>query len=335
MKIILFFILLTSCIFSLFANTKPHEQEHAVQQFIHKMVSQYHFKKDRLDKLFNSIKKNQAVIDLMNRPYEAKPWYDYQKLFVSESHITNGVLFWRKYRGVLKKVSERTGVPPQIIVAIIGVESRYGQHKGTYPALETLYSFAFYFPRRAEFFQHELAQYLLLCREQKWDPLHIKGSYAAALGQPQFMPSSYRAYAKGYKQQEAKVNLFDYEPDVIASVANYFAAHGWQKQQPIAIEAKVNRPLPSSIEIAERSSHLKKPYTTLQQYAEYGVTPMSQTTMSREAILLRYDLAQGHQYWFGFYNFYVITRYNRSILYAMAVYQLSEKIKVQYEKQYH
>lgn len=318
-------------VFNLSAANPPLSKPEAL--FIDKMVSEHQFNKTVLDKMFTRLNKNQKIITLMNKPYEAKPWYLYKKLFVTKSKTDNGVKFWRQYRGVLKNVSERTGVPPQIIVAIIGVESRYGLHKGKLPTLNALYTLAFHYPRRSRFFERELGQFLLLCREQSWNPFSIKGSYAGALGQPQFMPSSYRAYAKAYKHDN-KINLFDNEPDVISSVANYFMVHGWRKNQPITAKAIVSKGQTDNITYADRKSRNVKPKTQLRAYLNEGVQPAEKLKLSRKAILLRYELAKGHNYWFGFYNFYVITRYNKSILYAMAVHQLADKIKAQYDRQY-
>lgn len=307
--------------------TKP--QTH----FIKNMVKEHHFNKATLEKMFLRLNKNEKIIKLINKPYEAKPWYMYKKLFVTKTKIDNGVKFWHKYQDVLKNVSARTGVPPEIIIAIIGVESRYGTYKGKLPTLKALYTLAFYYPRRSPFFERELAQFLLLCREQSWEPFSIKGSYAGALGQPQFMPSSYRAYAKAYKH-EKKINLFDNEGDVISSVANYFMVHGWRKDQPITGKVIIKKAPTDTLKFADRTSRNVKPKISLRQYISEGVQPVNQNKLSRKAILLRYELAKGHKFWFGFNNFYVITRYNRSILYAMAVHQLANNIKTQYDRQY-
>lgn len=305
----------------------------AQQLFIDKMVTEYHFNRNNLLNMFTRLHKNQKIIDLMNKPYEAKPWFQYRKLFVTKNKVENGVKFWRKYRSVLKHVSTETGVPPQIIVAIIGVESRYGTHKGKLPTLNTLYTLAFYYPKRARFFERELEQFLILCREQDWNPYTIKGSYAGALGQPQFMPSSYRAYARAFKHDK-KINLFDNEADVISSVGNYFKQQGWRKEQPVTVKAIVSQWQHKDMLIADRKSRKIKPKQTIKQYLDYGVQPTEQHKLSRKAILLRYELAKGHSYWLAFHNFYVITRYNKSILYAMAVYQLADKIKQQYHRQH-
>ena len=318
-------------VFNLSATNRPLSKPESL--FINKMVTEYQFNQTALENMFARLNKDQSIIDLMNKPYEAKPWYLYKKLFITQNRIENGAKFWHQYHSVLQQVSARTGVPPQIIVAIIGVESRYGAYKGKLPTLNTLYTLAFYYPRRSEFFQKELAQFLLLCREQSWDPFSIKGSYAGALGQPQFMPSSYRAYAKAFNHDK-QINLFDNEADVISSVANYFMLQGWRKNEPVTSKAIVNKWLQDNTAFADRTSRNVKPKITLKQYLNDGVRPFDKHELSRKAILLRYELANGHNYWFGFYNFYVITRYNKSILYAMAVYQLADKIKTEYHRQY-
>jgi len=315
------------------AQTTKASEKGDVKHFIEKMVHQYHFKQEKLQALFNKVQVNQHAIDLMNTPYEMKPWYLYRKHFIQENRIQQGVIFWRQHRHILATVAQRTGVPAEYIIAIIGVESRYGKTEGTFPAFDILYTFAFHYPRRADFFRNELKEYLLLCREQQWDPLSIHGSYAAALGQAQFMPSNYRIYAKSY--DDAKhIDLFNSEADVIASIANYFYLHGWQRNQPVASQAIVIGQQYKQLPIQDRNSKISKLKMTLAQLQHFGVRPAQSHAADLKATFMRFDLKNKEIYWLGFHNFYVITRYNTSKLYALAIYQLATQIKQQYQRRY-
>lgn len=313
--------------------TKP-VKHHPIKAFIAKMVADYHFNKQKLEILFKKVHFSQHVIDKMNTPYEAKPWYIYKKHFLTQKRIQQGVVYWRKHRQILTNVAQRTGVPPEFIVAIIGIESNYGEKQGHYLAFDSLYTLSFYYPRRAPFFQNELKEYLLLCREQNWNPLLIQGSYAAALGQAQFMPSNYRTYAKSYRGNE-KVNLFDNNADIIASIANYFYAYGWQRNQPVASKAVVKGHKYQQLPIQDRNSKISKPDLTLAKLQKYNVKTAAHYPLNYKATFIRFELKKGQTYWLGYHNFYVITRYNTSKLYALAVYQLAMKIKQQYHLRYH
>ena len=325
--IILGTLLVTS--FVGFAQTTKPIKNNEVNNFIQEMVHQYHFNQEKLEKLFNKAQLNQQAIDLMNTPYEAKPWYLYKKHFIQAKRIQQGVLFWQRHQKILATVAQRTGVPAEYIVAIIGVESHYGQIEGAFPAFDILYTFAFHYPRRAPFFRNELKEYLLLCREQAWDPLSIHGSYAAALGQAQFMPSNYRAFGKSYSGNK-HVNLFNQPADVIASIANYFYRNGWQRDQPVASKAIITGNKYQQLPIQDRNSKINIPTMTLSQFRKLGVRPNKYYAANLKATFMRFDLPKNKVYWLGFTNFYVITLYNTSKLYALAVYQLATKIKQQY-----
>lgn len=316
------------------AETAKSAKHPLIKAFIEKMVTDYHFNKQKLETLFKKVHFDQHVIDKMNTPYEAKPWYIYKKHFLKKRRIQQGVIFWRQHRQILTNIAKRTGVPPEYIVAIIGVESHYGEKQGHYSAFDALYTLSFHYPRRAPFFQNELKEYLLLCREQNWNPLLIQGSYAAALGQAQFMPSSYRAYAKSY-QGTNKVNLFNNDADIIASIANYFYAYGWQRHQPVASKAIVSGHKYQQLPIQDRNSKISKPNLTLTELQKFGVHTPAHYPLNYKATFMRFDLKKGKTYWLGYHNFYVITRYNTSKLYALAVYQLAMQIKQQYHLRYH
>lgn len=290
-----------------------------VKIFIDQMVKNHGFRRQELVTLFDKVSIQQSIIDAMNRPAEGKPWYQYRPIFITEQSISNGVAYYKNNKAALDRAEKQFGVPAEIIVAIIGVETRYGKNKGSYSVLEALSTLAFDYPKRAPFFKDELEQYLILTREEKIDPLSLKGSYAGAMGTPQFMPSSYRAWAIDFAG-DGKRNLWTNDVDAIGSVANYFVAHGWQKNQPVIFPAKLTNP----IVVTE---NISKPNTPYKVYKNKGVKINVALPDEELTTLLTYDNGKNLDYWLGLNNFYVITTYNKSPLYALAVYQLSEEIK--------
>ncbi|WP_223787162.1 lytic murein transglycosylase B [Marinicella meishanensis] len=249
----------------------------------------------------------QGIIDAMNRPAEKTlQWHEYRKIFMTDKRTREGVAFWQQHQAVLDQVSAATGVPPEIIVAIIGVETFYGRIKGNHKVLDALYTLAFDYPKRSKFFTSELKHFLLLAQENHVDPLAAKGSYAGAMGYGQFMPSSYRHYAVDF-EADAKIDLLNNPQDAIASVANYLEKHKWQPGG--AVLKAIEQP------------NLNIKYNQLKPHLEDHQTKQKFT-------VLQLDLADGSQaYWQGFHNFYVISRYNHSHMYVNAVYQLSQAIK--------
>jgi membrane-bound lytic murein transglycosylase B len=290
-----------------------------VKAFISEMVEKHGFKRSELVSIMNKATIQQSIIDAMNRPAEGKPWYQYRPIFITEQSINSGVAYYQTHKDALKRAEREYGVPAEMIVAIIGVETRYGKNKGSYSVLDALSTLAFDYPKRAPFFKSELEAFLLLTREEKIDPTTLKGSYAGAMGTPQFMPSSYRAWAVDFTGN-GKRNLWDNDTDAIGSVANYFAKHGWQKNEPIAFKAQLSTPI-------DIPSNVVKPTTPFKVYKSKGVKISGKLPDEALTSLLAYDDGQSHEYWLGLNNFYVITKYNSSPLYALAVYQLSEEIK--------
>lgn len=294
-----------------------------VQAFIQTMVQKHNFKKQELVSLFNNVKLRPQVIRHINKPLEKEPWRLYQMLFVNEWRITHGVEFWNKYADTLQQAEKVFGVPASIIVATIGIETRYGQRVGEYRVIDSLSNLAFSDSPRATFFRKELTEFLLLTREQSLNPLKIMGSYAGAIGQPQFMPSSYRHYAVNFSGS-GKTDLMNDEVDVIGSIANYYRKHGWYTNDPVAVQAIV---------IGDRYNYLMRNGSGSQAYsitelAQYGIVP--KITVEHDNLnvrIIELDNRYSKEYWLGFPNFYVIKRYNQSDLYAMAVYQLSYYIK--------
>lgn len=293
-----------------------------VQNFINHMVKKYHFNRSDLVALFNSVQIRPKVIKSIKAPLEQKPWSTYQRLFVTEWRIREGVEFWNKYQAVLARAEKIYGVPASIIVATIGVETKYGRNTGEYPVIDALANLAFGDTTRAPFFRSELQEFLLLSREQHLNPRTIMGSYAGAIGQPQFMPSSYRNYAVNFSGS-GKIDLSHNEVDVIGSIANYYQKHGWKTAQPVTVPASINGGKYQLRFSGARS--LSK-----SELLEAGLIPPNLQDQKFKVIQLQGYY--GNEYWLSFHNFNVIKRYNSSDLYAMAVYQLSYYISALREK---
>ena len=292
------------------------------REFADAMVAQHGFERAEVVRLLAAAERKQSIIDAMSRPAEkVKPWKDYRGIFIQEKRIDLGAEFWRQHRGVLDRVSQQYGVDPAIIVAIIGVETYYGRNTGSYRVIDALATLAFDYPKRSPFFTKELENFLLLTREQKQDPLALKGSYAGAMGYGQFMPSSYRNYSADY-DGDGFNDIWNNPEDAIASVANYFRAHGWRSGEPVAVRARASTGYDSPL-----LNKLKKPDVTLAQHRSDGLRPVSEFAGELVAMPMKLEGDEGAEYWLGFDNFYTITRYNHSHRYAMAVYQLSELIR--------
>ena len=298
----------------------PHSAD--VSQFVQQMVRQYHFDAGSLNALLSQAQIVPSLVGQMNHPNEKRlTWYQYQRLFISPAAIQEGQNFLKKNKKVLHLADKRYGVPPGIIVGILGVETRYGLNEGHVSALNALYTLSFNYPRRETYFQNELAQFLVLTRDANFDPLAVKSSYAGALGMPQFMPSAYRQYAVADGSHYP--NLFANPNDAILSVGNYFAKMGWQKGMPVALHAidLQDRPIPDSF---------VNQTLTLKQFAAAGIVPVNfphaKKCSGMQAKLLRLEGANGPEYWFVFHNFNVIKRYNASDLYAMSVFDMSQSV---------
>lgn len=264
----------------------------------------------------------QKIIDAMTRPAEAvRPWRDYRPIFMTPARIDGGRAFYAANRDALDRIAADTGVPAEYIVAIIGVETSYGRITGNYRVLDALYTLAFSFPKRAPFFAGELAQLFALGKqESQLDVLALKGSYAGAMGMGQFMPSSYRLWGKD-GDGDGQRDLLTHLPDVFASIANYFVIHGWQRGAPVVARADRNADaadfVPGSLD----------PVYPLADLAARGYRPQPGQPAAEGATLLSLDGDMGKEYWLGYRNFYVITRYNRSPMYALAVHQLAQAIR--------
>ncbi len=295
------------------------------QQFIDKMVNKHGFDRQQLQEILSQAKRLNSVLRLMDNQApttSVKPpsgpngaWLRYRKKFITPDNVQNGVVFWNQYEDALNRAWQVYGVPPEIIVGIIGVETRWGRVMGKTRILDALATLSFNYPRRAEYFSGELETFLLMARDEQDDPLNLKGSFAGAMGYGQFMPSSYKQYAVDFSG-DGHINLWD-PVDAIGSVANYFKAHGWVKGDQVAVMANGQAPgLPNGF----------KTKYSISQLAAAGLTPQQPLGNHQQASLLRLDVGTGYQYWYGLPNFYTITRYNHSTHYAMAVWQLGQAV---------
>ncbi len=295
------------------------------QQFIDKMVNKHGFDRQQLQEILSQAKRLDSVLRLMDNQAlttSVKPpsgpngaWLRYRKKFITPDNVQNGVVFWNQYEDALNRAWQVYGVPPEIIVGIIGVETRWGRVMGKTRILDALATLSFNYPRRAEYFSGELETFLLMARDEQDDPLNLKGSFAGAMGYGQFMPSSYKQYAVDFSG-DGHINLWD-PVDAIGSVANYFKAHGWVKGDQVAVMANGQAPgLPNGF----------KTRYSISQLAAAGLTPQQPLGNHQQASLLRLDVGTGYQYWYGLPNFYTITRYNHSTHYAMAVWQLGQAV---------
>jgi membrane-bound lytic murein transglycosylase B len=293
-----------------------------VKDFIAHMAGTSSFTKRQLRKLLKAAKSQPAIIDAMDRPAEkAKPWSEYRPIFVTERRIREGAEFWAAHRQALDQASIHSGVPPEYLAAILGVETYYGRLTGSYRVLDALATLAFEYPARAPFFRDELEQYLLLTRDMGLDPLSVKGSYAGAMGAPQFMPSNYRRYAVD-ADADGHIDLWTNWPDVCASVGNYLKEHGWNAGEPVLSEASVAPD--QAPDLDGRTLALSE---TVGSLHTKGVSFDSPMPRDAPALLIAVDDTDGVHWRVGYNNFYVITRYNHSALYAMAVYELAAAVK--------
>ena len=311
------FLLLYLIPLTVFAN---YNERADVQQFIAQMAEKHGFDRQKLLDLFSRVEKKDWVLKAIARPAEkTKTWAQYRSIFITDKRIDKGGEFMRRHRDTLARAEQMYGVPAEIITAIIGVETFYGQRSGKTRVLDSLVTLGFDYPPRSHFFLSELEQFLLLARDEKINAGEILGSYAGAMGMPQFISSSYRNYSIDF-DGDGKRDLWNNPADVIGSVANYFSTHGWSKGEPVASLASVTTPdCIDNIDIL-------KPHTSIGEFKHKGVTQQQSLDDDEMATLFRFDGENGDEYWLGLNNFYVITRYNHSALYAMAVYQLSREI---------
>ena len=293
-----------------------------VDGFIDEVAARDSIPKRQLRRLLKAAHSQPAIIEAMDRPAEkAKPWFEYRPIFLTERRIKEGTDFWIAHRQELDRASVRSGVAPEYIAAIVGVETYYGRMTGSYRVLDALSTLAFDYPARAKFFRDELEQFILLSRDLGLDPLTVKGSYAGAMGAPQFMPSNYRRYAID-ANADGRIDLWNNWADVCASVGNYLKEHGWNAGEPVLSEAAVD-----ADKSADLDGHKLALDDTVETLQAKGVTFDNALPPDAKALLIAADEPDGVHWRVGYNNFYVITRYNHSALYAMAVYELAAAVK--------
>lgn len=290
--------------------------------FIDEMVQRHKFERAELEALFAQSSHRQAVIDTLSRPFTRKPWPEYRATYLEARYIKRGVAFWQQHQAALARAEDRYGVPAEIVVALLGVETIYGRHVGKFSTLDVLITLAFDYPRRGEFFRGELEQLLLLSREQQIDLTEVKGSFAGALGIPQFMPGSYRRYAVDFNE-DGRADLLHSPEDAIGSVANYLLQFGWKRGQSITVQAFIGN---ESV-LAELGAT-----RTCQEWQQSGVSPASSPRVGEtcSARLLDFTVESGQEYWLAYDNFQAITHYNNSRYYAMAVFLLAQELRAAY-----
>ncbi len=298
-----------------------YSQRADVRAYIDELVAEHRFAAEELTALFSRAERKQSILDAIARPAErVLKWREYREIFLKEPRIAQGLEFWDEHEAVLAAAEKTYGVPPEYVVAILGVETRYGRVTGRFRVLDALSTLAFDYPPRADFFRKELTEFLLLAREEGRDPLELTGSYAGAMGYGQFIPSSYRNFAVDF-DGDGQRDIWSNPSDAVGSVANYFSRHGWRAGEPVVLPVKVAGS--AAAEVANESLKLTR---TVAELEGLGVT-VDGLAPDQGAALFRMEGAEGDEYWLGLNNFHVITRYNHSRLYALAVHQLGEHIK--------
>lgn len=292
----------------------------AGKAFIDDMVSSHAFHRETLEQWLATATQQPSILEAISRPAEKRlVWFEYRNIFIKPSRIDSGRAFLQEYADTFARAEQVYGVSRYVVAAIIGVETQYGQYAGRYRVIDALSTLAFDYPPRSRFFRKQLGEYFLMVREQDLDPTVLMGSYAGAMGYGQFIPSSYRHYAVDF-DDDGRADIVGNPVDAIGSVANYFARHGWQTGAPLA----------EQVSTADRDARLYteglKPTLTLASYRKAGIEPKADLDNATPARLVRLETERGHEDWLTYPNFYVITRYNHSHLYAMAVLELSRSL---------
>jgi membrane-bound lytic murein transglycosylase B len=325
MSVYLRIILVTSCLWTTLSCAEDnYSLNPAAIAVVDELVAEEGFNREELTKVFAQAHRKDSILEAIARPAEkTKAWYEYRPIFLNEKRERQGVEFYALHRETLERAEREMGVPAEIIVAIIGVETYYGRVAGKYRVLDALSTLAFDYPKRSAFFTSELKHYLILMREQGFDPADMTGSYAGAMGYGQFMPSSYRGYAIDFDGDDV-IDIWNNPVDAIGSVANYFKEHGWVSGDPVVFAADAATTTPAEIFVKGRSD--LKPTRTVAEFAKDGVVARKKLPPEALATAMKFELRSGYEYWLGLHNFYVITRYNHSAMYAMSVYQLSLRL---------
>jgi membrane-bound lytic murein transglycosylase B len=303
---------------------KPYGKRDDVQDFIRQMAERHGFVERELNFLFSRARREPAILAAIAPPKDpgARSWLAYRARFVTDARIAEGTAFWRRHAAALERAAQEHGVPQEIIVAILGVETVYGRQMGTWRVIDALATLAFDYPPRAEFFRGELEQYLLFARDGGIDVFSVRGSYAGAIGIPQFMPGSYRRFAVDFDGDGA-IDLRASPADAIGSVANFLVQHGWRRGERVQLPARVTGA--AHRELVDAGI---EPKTSLSEMKHYGVETRTDLALDTPVALIELESpGAATEYRLGLRNFYVLTRYNRSVLYASAVYDLAQEIK--------
>jgi membrane-bound lytic murein transglycosylase B len=315
--LVLIFVVSTSCL---------AEQHPGAEAFAKKAADEYHLDRQQVLDILAQAEFKQSIVDAMSRPAEAKQWFEYRPIFLTQKRINGGVTFWRENEARIALAAERYQVDPQIIVAIIGVETFYGAITGNYRVLDALATLAFHYPAalrdRSDFFSSELMNFIVLSQEEGIPVDEVTGSYAGAMGLGQFMPSSYREYAVDLNGDQRR-DLWSSLDDAIGSVANYLHRHGWTYGAPVVLPLSLAQG--ARLELVADGDY--KPQKAMSEMTAGGFISATPVAADELVTVIRLQEENSAAYWLGFNNFYVITRYNRSPLYAMAVYELSEEIR--------
>jgi len=275
-----------------------------------------------LQALFKNVKRQDRVLELMSRaPERRKEWFEYRPIFITQQRVRQGVQFWRENAAALALAESKTGVPAEMIVSILGVETSYGRNKGSFRVIDALATLGFDHPPRAPFFSKELREFLILSRENGMNPSEVRGSYAGAMGYPQFMPSSWRNLAVDF-DGDGRIDLINNPVDAIGSIANYFKGNGWKPGEAVVLAGTATGNISD-----DSVANTLNTTTTLAAIAKSGIQSNHNLAPNTPATAFRLQGTNGSEYWIGLHNFYVITRYNRSIMYAMAVNDLANLIK--------
>ncbi|AFJ02328.1 Membrane-bound lytic murein transglycosylase B precursor [Methylophaga frappieri] len=300
-----------------------------LDEFIDEMVTEHQFDRQELNSLFSQVEVKDSILKAISRPAEkAKPWYEYRNIFLDQARIDAGVRFWQQHAQTLAKAEKEYGVPAEIILAILGVETRFGGNMGSFRVIDALSTLGFRYPPRSPFFRKELQQFLILTREEGMSPAEPVGSYAGAMGLGQFMPSSYRAYAVDF-DGDGHRDIWTNRADAIGSIANYLKRHGWQAGEGIVYPTQSkDGTLPEAL--IERGL---KPSISREEAKAAGLSLAKLPASANQLTVFSLTQRDGESLWLGEPNFYAITRYNHSRMYAMAVFQLAEAIRTQYERQ--
>jgi len=317
--------LVVTCLWSTFSCAADnYDTNPAALALVDQLVKEQDFDREQLLLVFASAQRQESILTAISRPAEkSKPWYEYREIFLNDKRLEQGIEFYREHRATLARAEQETGVPAEIIVAIIGVETYYGRNAGSYRVIDALSTLAFDYPPRSEFFTGELKNYLILTRQQGFDPLALKGSYAGAMGYGQFMPSSYLSYAVDFDDDGVE-DIWTNPVDAIGSVANYFKRHGWTKGGTVVVGATAKGPVPEQWFVQGRKN--LEPGHTVADFIKAGLEPTAPVDPKAMATAMKFELKNGYEYWLGLHNFYVITRYNHSAMYAMCVYELSRRL---------